>query len=107
MKKRILLLITMLVFTIGQANAAFMLEPYAGTYVSTEDEDGNAVTGLNYGARVGFQNIGLMLGLDYQLATPSVADSDYEYSMSNYGLFVGYSFPIMLRIWATYVLNGT
>lgn len=92
-----------------QAMAAFMLEPYFGTIVNTKTEfDGEdkAVTGTAYGARAGFQNVGFMLGIDYQMASPSIADVDYTVGLTNYGLFVGYDFPFMLRVWGTYVMSG-
>lgn len=108
--KKWILLMGLLAISVTNARAALLLEPYAGTIVNTKLEEGDEekdVSGTAYGARVGFQNLGLMLGLDYQMATPTLDDSEFDYSLTHYGLFVGYDFPIMLRVWATYVMSGS
>ncbi|MBT4790372.1 MAG: hypothetical protein HON90_02275, partial [Halobacteriovoraceae bacterium] len=70
MKKSFLLLLAMisLSYYAGNAHAGFLLEPYAGMqFNSTYDVDGGGdgnITGTAVGARVGFQNLGLMLGID-------------------------------------------
>lgn len=115
MKKSFLLLMAMvsLFYYSEKANAGLLLEPFAGMEVSsTGDANGTDVdiTGSAVGARLGFQNLGFMFGLDARRNSWNLeADSsDGDFTFTQLGLFVGYDFPIMLRVWGNYVfsLNG-
>ncbi|MBD64224.1 MAG: hypothetical protein CME62_03400 [Halobacteriovoraceae bacterium] len=90
------------------ASAGTLIEPYAGMFLnSTYDGDvegdlsGNAV-----GMRLGFQQLGFMAGLDGRRAfvnlEPETGD-DADYTMTQLGFFVGYNFPVLLRVWGEYV----
>ncbi len=117
MKKSFVLVIAMisLFYYSEKANAGFLVEPYLGTYLSsTYEGDSNAegdLTGTAVGARVGFQNLGLMLGLDGRRHTwtsdPDDGTDGSELSGTSLGLFVGYDFPILLRVWAEYIFSNT
>jgi hypothetical protein len=116
MRKNILLLTALvsMFYYAGSAQAGFLLEPFAGMeFSSTADFDGTDAdtTGTAIGARVGFQNLGLMLGLDARRLSSNFepeTGSDSDYTFTQLGFFVGYDFPIMLRVWGNYVfsLNG-
>ena len=112
MKKSLLLLTALisLFYYSKNAQAAFLLEPFAGmNFNSTAELNGTDadVTGTSVGARIGFQNMGLMLGLDGRRNSwnfeTDTTDSDYTFSQL--GFFVGYDFPMMLRIWGNYVFS--
>jgi hypothetical protein len=114
MKKFLLLSLAMVaVFTFStQAQAGFLLEPYFGTHMNSQYKSNNCssdcekdVTGTAMGARVGFQSMGLMLGLDAKMAALDVQDSDDPLNYNRYGFFIGYDFPIMLRLWYTHHLS--
>ena len=67
------------------------------------------LSGAGFGARVGFQTFGLMLGGVYE-TIPSITQerNDTESdrgSSSKLGVFVGYDFPLFLRVWGTYFLD--
>lgn len=118
MKKGFLLIIAMITFFYysEKAQAAFLLEPYAGMYLnSSYDIDGGGegdISGTAVGARVGFQNMGLMLGLNGQRSSWTFepeSGSDSDWTFTRLGFFVGYDFPMMLRLWGEYVfsMDGT
>jgi len=95
------------------ARADLLIEPYLGygftghnnagsvTGVSTVN---NSQTGPEFGARVGYQSLGFMLGLDYM--TGSVTDNATAkdtITPNDLGVFVGYKFPMLLRVYGEYV----
>ncbi len=108
-----LLLATVLGFT-SQANAALLIEPVVGySYgkLNGELDDGvekqkmdESTKGLSYGGRLGYQNFGFQLGLDY-LASNMTSDGE-DFKTSEYGGFVGFEFPVLFRIYAGYVFGG-
>jgi hypothetical protein len=107
-KKSLLLLVAC--FSLS-ANAGFLVEPYLGYKMGSGDRSTNPTTDIDYssptfGARLGYQFLGLMAGVDYSLASFDLTQeqsgsSDTVNSMkqSTFGLFVGYDFPILLRAW--------
>lgn len=106
MKKFILAIVAMSLFTTAQAS--FLIEPYLGMHFNSEIESGSFdddLSGIGMGARVGWQNLGLQLGLNYKMASfdfDNSNDADY----SHMGLFVGYEFPVLIRVWAEYILSS-
>lgn len=113
MKKNILLLTALisLFYYAGNAQAAFLLEPFAGMEFNSSAELSGTdtdTTGTTVGARLGFQNLGLMIGLDGRRMTQNFepkTGSDIDVTFTQMGLFVGYDFPMMLRIWGNYVFS--
>ena len=106
MKKFILAIVAMGVFS--SAQASFLIEPYVGMHFNSEVEQGSAdddFSGAGLGARFGWQNLGLQLGANYKKASFDFDDSgDADYS--HFGLFAGYEFPILVRVWAEYILSS-
>lgn len=97
------------------ATAAFLIEPYLGYKPITDGDQGNTeyeTNGVTYGGRLGYQQLGLMGGIDYSLSsfdieqTTSTVTSESEASTSDFGLFLGYNAPILVRVWATYFLSS-
>lgn len=95
---------------VSSAHADLLLEPYLGystaTLKMTGAEDSKS-TGLVYGARVGYQMMGLMVGLDYLTgAMKTDASPSADVTPSDLGIFVGYNFPVMLRVYGVYNLKA-
>lgn len=109
-----LLLATVLGFA-SQANAALLIEPVVGysygkynleTEVGpiTEKSD-DSLSGVSYGGRLGYQNFGFQIGLDYLASNMSYDNNDLK--TQEWGGFVGFEFPILVRVYAGYVFSGT
>jgi hypothetical protein len=90
----------------GKAQADLLLEPYLGYHMSTYSMTGLKdfkSNGLSLGGRVGYQQMGFMIGGDYMTGkwttdqTPS-----QDGTPSKLGVFVGYNFPVMLRVYGVY-----
>lgn len=109
-----LLLATVLGFA-SQAQASLLIEPLVGYSVGKynyeykeagiTDSDDESIQGLSYGGRLGYQNLGFQLGLDY-LASSMDIDGD-DFNTTEWGGFVGFEFPILVRVYAGYVFSGT
>ncbi len=87
------------------AHADLLLEPYVGYFMGKSD-DGTTKTdfdGMAFGGRVGYQNLGFMVGADYM--TGKWTDDDdpsNDITPSMLGVFAGYNFPILLRVYGVY-----
>jgi hypothetical protein len=110
------------VFISLKSSAGFLLEPYLcyKAYGSTEQVIAGQTTkwsssGPALGARLGFSSLGFMAGIDYSvgqfqlkrqttvlLTTSSTKD---DYHSNAFGFFLGYDFPLLLRVWGTYFLS--
>lgn len=109
--------------------AGIHVEPYLG-YGKTKLEQtlrgtsykvagDNKETGsfVEFGGRLGYRALGLSVGLDYNFTpsafsldretpTPEVS-SAYDYTSTNFGLFVGYELPLFARFWGSYYLSSS
>jgi hypothetical protein len=103
MTKIFLALITLL--AASTARADLLIEPYVG-YGTGHNGQSTTYTqnGAEFGARVGYQSLGFMLGLDYMSGsvTDKASPSD-TITPSDFGVFVGYKFPMFLRVYGEYV----
>lgn len=101
----------------SQSHAGLLIEPLIGYSVGTantelvvptdttqNDSSEESVRGTSYGGRLGYQNFGFQLGLDY-LASSMELDGD-KFATSEFGGFVGFEFPILIRVYAGYVFSG-
>lgn len=95
------------------ASAALLIEPHLGYNLGTSG-DGESYSGGQYGMRLGYQQLGLMAGLDFTRSNfdQKVVDDDgttptYKYERNELGLFVGYNFPIFIRAWGAYYFGNT
>lgn len=111
-------LLLLSILFIQTASAGILIEPQLGYIVSGKGDytdSGVKVSGkyngVQYGARLGYQVLGLMGGLSYQaatyttsltcaLCTPTSAKVDYK--QDAFGVFVGYNAPILIRAWIGY-----
>jgi hypothetical protein len=109
-----MLLLSLILFSL-QSKASLLIEPHvAYGMLGTSDYTllGQTLkitySGPQYGARLGFQTFGLMGGVDYTrsslkfkteiLGTTTESDDNRD----QVGVFVGYKFPILLRVWGGY-----
>ncbi len=105
------ILITLLCVSM-YSSASFLIEPYAGINFnggwSDNDSDSvNQFSGTMYGARAGVQRLGAMLGLDVREGSFDIDNnSNTDLKYSHYALFAGYDFPILLRVYGSYILGG-
>ena len=90
---------------VPSSNASVLVEPYLGfdTGHWTAGSASSSMSGATYGARLGYQELGFMAGLDYMTGhwTDNATPSD-TWNPSDFSLFVGFNFPVMLRVYAEY-----
>jgi len=106
------LLLTLLILIASQAHAGILVEPvigynFAKLDVKELDTDFTA-RGPAFGGRLGYQKLGFQLGVDYLNSTLSHSEDDLDdVGLSEWAGFVGFEFPILLRVYAGYILSAT
>ncbi len=87
------------------AHAELLVEPYLG-YHTGEWESGTSgedMKGPTYGARLGYQGMGFMAGIDYMMGMwEDESNPKNDVTPSDLGIFVGYNFPVMMRIYGVF-----
>lgn len=94
-------------FSLAQpAHAGLYLEPYIG-YGMGDSKQGTSkddVKGMAYGGRIGYSVMGLAVGVDYMTGKLNIDSTpSAEATPKDLGIFVGYTFPIMVRAYGVYV----
>ena len=88
------------------ARADLLLEPYVGYFMGNSEISGGYeedFSGLSLGGRVGFQSFGFMLGGDFMTGKwEDDGNPSMDVTPTNLGVFVGYNFPILLRVYGIY-----
>lgn len=109
---------SVLALTCSSSFAAILIEPLVGYNVTSTfrmkdkttgtKEDGKGA-GPAYGGRLGYQNFGFSLGLDYLAGRVDLKHTNFESDLktSEFGGFVGYRFPVLLKVYAGYIFSGT
>lgn len=99
---------------IPQSQAGVLLEPVLGYSFGKFEIDGpntseEKTNGVSMGGRLGYQNLGFQLGLDYLRSSLNVDDNDFKENLntSEWALFAGFEFPILLRVYAGYIFSAT
>ena len=114
-------LILGLLLIANTASAAFLIEPHLSYNLSGSGDNGLSgaskidfdYNGPQYGLRMGYQTLGLMAGLDftrsnYDMDNKTVAGTTVtKMERNEWGLFVGYDFPILVRAWGAYYFSNT
>jgi hypothetical protein len=102
-----LFLITFFV-SVPKSEAGLLIEPLVGFSTGNIDDGTDDISskGLSFGGRLGYQNLGFQLGVDYLNSTLDLEDVPSDYQISDWAAFIGYKFPIMLRVYAGYILNS-
>ncbi len=110
-----LALVLLLIFGyVSNSHAGLLIEPLVGfSYGKLNSEltgsstDTSGIKGASYGGRLGYQNFGLQLGLDYLSSNMTYGADDNKFKTSEFGGFIGYEFPVLLRVYAGFVFSGT
>lgn len=92
------------------ANASLLIEPYFGANLAgkiTKSGYDEKFTGTAMGARLGYQNLGFMMGLNFHKTELDVTKSDDNIKYTSYGAFLGYNFPALVRIWGEMIFSGS
>ncbi len=121
--KKLIQLALLVALTMGfssHSQAALLIEPVVGFNLGTKydlkfdsfpvlNDSFSGGSGVSYGGRLGYQQLGLQLGLDYLKSSIDMNTSDLKenISTSEWGGFIGYEFPILLRVYAGYIFSGT
>ena len=90
------------------AHADLLLEPYAGYYFGDSDDGSSKddVTGPGFGARIGYQSLGFMVGGDFMTGSwEADGNPKSDITPKVLGVFAGYNFPILLRVYGVYGLS--
>jgi hypothetical protein len=106
MKKLFLALTVVALFVSTQSRASLLVEPLIGYNIGTKLGNENGGSGRAFGGRLGYQNLGLQLGLDYLNSTVEVDDVK-DFNTNDFGAFVGYKFPVLLRVYAGYIFSSS
>lgn len=87
------------------ASAEIYLEPYLG-YTAGKWEKGTdeaKYRGPNYGLRAGYSMLGFAIGAEYGVGNYNDdASAGNRMTNTDIGLFAGFEFPILVRVYATY-----
>ncbi len=105
---RYLIAVLIIVTFTYRAHADFLLEPYLGYHMGEWEQgtSGEDMTGITYGGRVGYTSMGLMAGVDYMMGMwEDESNPKNDVTPSDLGLFIGYNFPAMLRIYGVFGLD--
>lgn len=96
--------------------ASILLEPHFGVTAlgtGTNSATEYSYNGTQYGMKLGYQELGIMVGVDYNLSsytwerkTTSTTNND-KFDRTEIGAFAGYNFPILVRAWAGYYFSHT
>jgi hypothetical protein len=120
MKLKHVILAGALALAAQYSQAALLIEPVVGYSMGgkstiTDDEDGTKTTlkggsGLSYGGRLGYQNMGFQIGLDYLKSDLGYTKKDSfkdSVDTSEWAGFIGFQFPVLFRVYAGYIFSAT
>lgn len=119
--KKISQLALLLAFVLGfvsRSEAALLIEPVLGYNITSsfdtasndilQDDIDDKGNGAAFGGRLGYQNLGFQLGVDYLRSNIKFDDVyDENLSLSEWAVFAGFEFPVLLRIYAGYIFSAT
>lgn len=111
MKIAQLFILILAFFVIKPAKAGLLLEPVVGYSsiskfkIGVPDSSTEQGSGPSYGGRIGYQNLGFQLGLDFLRSSYEMEDKDFKDDLvsNEYAGFVGFEFPILFRVYVGYI----
>lgn len=115
MKRHLSLLAVIFLLITPAAHADILIEPVLGYNLGTKlesDRDGTkedySGSGIGYGGRLGFQKLGFQLGVDYLASSINIDDNDFDSNLdtTEWAGFVGYEFPVFIRVYAGYIFSA-
>jgi hypothetical protein len=90
----------------ARAEASVLIEPYLGFYDGSYSSLIRTEGGTTFGARLGLQSKSFMAGLEYVTGSwKAKTIPPYSQTPQNTGAFLGFKFPRVARLWATYEFN--
>ena len=100
-----------LVLVTTSAQAGLLVEPVLGFNVNNKLEQDSFDTkgiGASYGGRLGYQNYGFQIGLDYLASSIDMDEDTFKnnFKSTDWGAFVGFEFPILVRVYAGYIFSA-
>lgn len=132
MKKYFRVFTLLALLSVNSVHAEFLVEPYVGFLrgegektVAFNDGSGSLKMdseyfGPSYGARLGYETMGLIVGLDYSSSSyeveakartsnatwnsNTIGTEKYDVDDAYLGIFVSYQAPVLFRLWGTYFL---
>ncbi|MBL7664620.1 MAG: hypothetical protein JNM93_05760 [Bacteriovoracaceae bacterium] len=107
--KNFLLALAMVVSLTSVSQAALLFEPMINVNMAGEIDGGDDLKAGTFGmgARLGYQMMGLQLGVDYQQnALTTDASPEVDGDSTEIAAFIGYDFPVLLRVFAGYAVGG-
>ncbi len=103
----------------ADAFGGYVVEPYLGyvhgEYNSKHDSTKHQYDSFAFGSRVGKRYMGFDGGLDFTFSMPTMEQrlpvqndpSKTDYFGWGIGPYIGYQFPILLRVWGSYFLYNS
>jgi hypothetical protein len=102
--------LTLSIGTKNQAQAAFLVEPFFDYAVSGEVKTGSSDSDMSAtleGLRLGMTSLGFLYGVEFSIGNTRYDTSPkVDATSQDLGLFLGYTFPVMIRVWATYYTDS-
>ena len=117
-----LFLLSSLIFSFT-AKADLLIEPVVGYSLGLSGEikevntnsvsvEGNKFSGggggPSFGGRLGYQQLGFQVGLDYLHSSINPGDKAFKSNLdiNEWAAFVGFEFPILFRVYAAYIFSA-
>jgi Outer membrane protein beta-barrel domain len=94
------------------AKAGLLIEPVLGFNMGTKldfpTKNYSGGKGMGYGGRLGFQKLGFQLGADYLHSSIDMNETDIKrnVALTEWAGFIGYEFPVLLRVYAGYIFSA-
>lgn len=114
MRKIIIPLFSLLLLTYTSVSqAGLLVEPVIGynftSKTSTLEKNYNAGDGLGYGGRLGYTSDKFQLGFDYLKSEINMSSSDFNKDIyeEDLGLFLGYKFERLFKVYGAYIFSAT
>lgn len=109
MIQRALLVFALLFFSLRAHATDLLIEPYLSYTIAAKYAESNktpTANGLTYGARLGGDYMNFQFGVDYMTGSWTDDQSPQDtITPSNLGIFLGFKFPAMIRIYGDYFFN--
>lgn len=114
MRKIIIPLLSLLLITYSTvSHAGLLLEPSVGynftSKTSTTEKNYNSGDGIGYGGRLGYTTGTFQLGFDYLKSEINMSSGDFDRDIyeEDLGVFLGYKFERLFKIYGTYIYSAT
>jgi len=108
MKKAICALVASLSLSLP-SQAGFLIEPFLGYEMAKFNNAGPEYdqSGVNFGLRLGGSTLGFIYGLEYQKGSLTVEppSGEADVDTTDMGVFIGFEFPILIRVYGTYYFS--